>query len=163
MDDPHYSAIISEFELRVREEFAYLEVEFGFNARPPRARDLDEPRDAVVSIRYETDAVSIEIGMSLTGDGIAVNFKNKNWRDAPRGQRVKWVSLDSVIAFRTDGAAKTLLHELTSSRHKYWPHGFLLKQMEWAIRTLATRTKQHAIEILRGDLTSLANIAGNNE
>jgi hypothetical protein len=88
-----------------------------------------------------------------------VNFRNENWFDVPKDQRVKWVSLDSVIAFRTNGAAKTLLQELTSSRRKYWPQGFLLNNMELAIESLASRVKQHAAEILRGDVSFFRHYA----
>jgi hypothetical protein len=100
--------------------------------------------------------------MSVVGAGITVTFKNENWLDTPTDQRVKWVSLDSVVAFRSNGTAKSLLHELTSSRNKYWPQDFLLTNNELAVRILADRTRQFADDILRGDLSSLADIAAYN-
>jgi len=162
MADADYSAIIDEFDRHVRNNFAYLETEYRFTACPRRVHDLNEPRDACVSIRYRTDAVSVQIGTSLIGAGISVAFKNENWVAIPRTQRVKWVSLDSVIAFKTGGEEKTLLHELTSSRHKYWPDGFVLQNMELAIQTLASQVQQHAADIIGGDLSSFPDIAAND-
>ena len=159
MTDTDYSAVIDEFDRHVRKYFAYLETEYGFAASPTRTRDIHEPRDAGVSMRYKTDAVGITIGLSLIGAGIAVTFENLNGIDIPKKKRVKWVSLDSVIAYRTNGTAKSLLHELTSARRKYWPDGFLLNNMELAIQTLASQVRQHAADIIGGDLSSLPDIA----
>jgi hypothetical protein len=154
-----YATIIDEFARHVRKHFGYLESEYGFTACPVRTQGIDEPRDAGVSIRYKTDAVSIAIGISLIGASIGVVFKNEQWSDVPRDQRVIWVSLDSVIAFKTNGKAKTLLHELTSSRRKYWPERYLLENMDLAILTLASQVKQYATDIIGGDVSSFPAIA----
>ena len=159
MAEADYSAIMDEFERHVRDSFTFLETEYGFTVGSRRTNDSHEPRDAAVSIRYTTDVLSVQIGMSLIGAGIGVTFRNENWIDTPREQRVKWVSLDSVIAFKTDGEAKTLLHELTSSRGKFWPDGFLLKNMQLAIQTLASNVKKYATDITGGDLSSFPDIA----
>src|SRR5688572_11108233 len=159
MAESDYSSIVESFDQHVRKHFAYLEIEYGYTAGRTRTQDLSEPRDASVAIRYHTEDVSIEIGMSLVGSGIGVDFKNEHWLDIPKDRRTKWVSLDSVLAFRTSGAAKTLVHELTSSRRKYWPQGFLIKNIELAIQTLASRVKQHATDIIGGDVSSFQDIA----
>ena len=119
-----YSTIIDEFDRHVREHFAYLESECGFTSSQIQTRHIDEPRDAEASVRYKTDAVGLTIGLSLIGAGIGATFKNLNWIDTPKNKRAKWVSLDSVVAYRTNGTTKSLLTELTSGRHKYWPSGF---------------------------------------
>lgn len=162
MTDVDFSAIIDEFERHVRHSFAFLETDFGFAVGSLRTQDIHEPRDAAVSIRYSTDPVSVQVGMSLIGAGISVLFKNENWIDTPRDQRVKWVSLDSVIAFKTDGKGRSLLHQLTSARHKFWPDGFLLKNMPLAIETLAAYIQEFAADILRGDLSCFRDIAAND-
>ncbi|MCD0457924.1 hypothetical protein [Roseiconus lacunae] len=162
MTDADCSAIIDEFDRHVRNNFVYLETEYGVTACPQRTHDLNEPRDAGVSIRYRADVVSVQIGISLIGAGISVTFKNENWIDTPRIQRVKWVSLDSVIAFKTNGEAKTLLHELTSSRRKFWPDGFLFQNMELTIQTLASKVQQHAADIIGGDVSYFPDIAAND-
>ena len=154
-----YSAIVDEFEQLVRKHFIYLETNYGFTACTCRLQNLDEPRDATVSIRYKSDTVSLQIGLSLVGAGIGVTFKNEKWIDIPKNQRVKCISLDAVVAFRTNGTAKTLLHELTSSRHKHWPEGFLLTNMGLAIETIAVRVKQYATDIIGGNVLSFPEIA----
>ena len=158
MTDLNYSTIVDEFDRHVRARFAYVESEFGFSSSQAQTRDLCEPRDAVVSIRYKTEDVGLTIGFSLIGTGISAFFKNLNWIEVPKNIRVKSVSLDSVAAYRTNGTAKSLLHELTSGRHKSWPSGFLLENMELAIATLATRVKQHGSDILNGDVSSFPEI-----
>ncbi len=159
MADPDHSAIVSEFDRHVREHFSYLETEYGFIPCPQRISDINEPRDASVSIRYKTETVTVQIGVSVIGAGIAVNIKSENWFDAQENRRVKWVSLDSVVAFRTSGTASSLLHELTSTRRKYWPQGFLLQNMGVAVQALASRLRQHAGDILNGDVSSFPDIA----
>ena len=158
MTDVDYSRIVDEFDRHVRAHFAYVESDYGFTSSQAQTRDLDDPRDAVVSIRYKTEDVGLTIGLSLIGAGINAFFKNLNWIEAPMNIRVKSVSLDSVAAYRTNGVAKLLLHELTSGCHKSWPSGFLLDNMELAIATLATRVKEHGSDILNGDVSSFPEI-----
>lgn len=115
-----------------------------------------------MSIRYTTDDVNVQIGMSLIGAGMGVTFRSNNWIDTPKEKRVKGVSLDSVVAFKTDGKAKTLLHELTSSHRKTWPDGFLQEHIQLATQTLASQVKEFAPDIAGGGLSSFPDIAAND-
>ncbi len=159
MDHVDYSNIVDEFERLVRKHFSYLEVDYGYTAAPYRLQSLDEPRDATVSIRYKSDAVSLQIGLSLIGAAICVTFKNEKWIDIPKDSRVKCTSLDAVVAFRSNGSVKTLLHELTSPRRKHWPDGLLLTNMGITIETIADRVKKYAADILSGNVSSFHEIA----
>lgn len=157
MTDSDYSAILDKFDRHVREHFAYLEIGYGFKAGPLRTHDLNEPRDSAVTIRYNGDAVSVQIAISPVGQGISVLFKNEKWLVAAD----RWVSLDDIVALRTNGATKSLLHELTSSRNKYWLEGFLLENMDLAIQTLAARAKHFADDLIRGDVSNFKHGAAN--
>jgi len=152
-----YSVVIAQFERLVSASFAFLEHDYGYTRHPTRSCDLNEPRDASVSIRYRGDTISVQIGMSVVGAGIALMFRNEKWADTPH-ERVKSVYLDSVVQFRSAGKAKPLLDELTSSRRKYWPEGFLIEKMELAIEKLAEMVRRYALDIVEGNFACFSEI-----
>ena len=162
MKEADYLSIINDFDRYVRLHFDYLETMYGYTSTPSQARYIHEPRDAEVSISYKTETLRITIGLSLIGAGLALTFKNLNWIDIPKDNRVKWLTLDSIIAYRTGNVGKSLLHELTSSRNKYWPNGYLIENMELAIQTLASQVKRYAADLVTGDLSAFLEIGSMN-
>jgi hypothetical protein len=155
-----YTTVIAKFERLVHLHFAFLEDEYGFTVNPTRSLHLNEPRDASVSIRYNGNTVSVQIGMSVIGAGMGVIFRNEKWLETPKHDRVKSVSLESVLRVRSVGKAKTLAQVLlTDSRAKYWPEGFLVEKMELAIEKLAEMVRQYALDILEGNIACFKEIA----
>ena len=127
--------------------------------RPARCVDAD-PRDAVIVVRYGTDVVRVDIGLSVLGDGIGVRFRDQRWVEAPVEGRVKSVSLEEVIAHRTNGAAPTLVRELTGAHRARWPEGFLFDHLDEAVETLADWSRRYATDIIGGDAAGFGAIAG---
>lgn len=143
-----YDAQIQQFETLVRKRFAFLETEHGFTRRKPRVSDLDEPRDACVSIRYVAKAVSVGIGLGLGTQEVGVVLYNEEYPD-PSAPRIRAVYLESVVHHATEA----------QGRPRSWTIGPFDKDPEGVIQESAHRLRTYAPEILAGDVSSFAEIS----
>ena len=87
---------VSAFEQKVAKHFGWLEREHGFHRGDCRVRDVDEPRDGAVSVRFKRADLTIEIGMALYYDKAGLVIRDPNWHLKPE-PHVKWLTLEDLL------------------------------------------------------------------
>lgn len=95
MTPDQLNARTATFERMVAQHFGWLESEHRFRRGESRLRDVDEPRDGEVSIRFKRADLEIDVGMALYYDKAGVVLRDPNWHLKPK-PHVKSLSLDEL-------------------------------------------------------------------
>ncbi len=88
---------IKTFEQLVTRHFDWLQQEQGFHRGDCRVRDVDEPRDGGVSVRFKRANLTIDVGMALYYDKAGLVLRDPNWHLKPK-PHVKCLSLEDLLS-----------------------------------------------------------------
>ena len=153
---------LKEFEKEVRNQFSFLETEYGYSVEGLLLLDYEYPLDARAVMRY-IGRVGVEVEMSL-GSIVVSLYELDNGRVPERlsfyGDKgyARGISLDSLVRTVTHDAVKSPLPELIYQisnaemyRRAAKSSDLIRTKKKEILEAYTDRLKRYASEILKGD------------
>lgn len=156
---------IETFSRIVQKYFKFLETDYGLIKGKLKKYNFNEPRDALVSIRYRGNPVDVEIGWGIGSASIGITLRDNNYLVSQKREAlktnlkpIKVVDFETAVEYLTNGKEKPIIPEISKNisfeeikRNADKRQQLINQSMEDIVKHLAEKLKKYGDGIIKGN------------